>query len=93
MEIVGKKGGGGGEKKEKPAAKAPSVEAPAKPSGPPKKAPPAKVSLFILSFCCLILNELKDLKQIFVSRTGCRTSQEGQTCLCPKCEVQERSRC
>uniref|UniRef100_A0A673H3B6 Cytoskeleton-associated protein 5-like n=1 Tax=Sinocyclocheilus rhinocerous TaxID=307959 RepID=A0A673H3B6_9TELE len=42
VELVGKKGGGGGEKKEKPAAKAPPhVEAPAKPSGPPKKAAPA----------------------------------------------------
>ncbi|XP_056106842.1 cytoskeleton-associated protein 5 isoform X3 [Rhinichthys klamathensis goyatoka] len=45
VELVGKKGsGGGGEKKEKPAAKAPSVEAPAKPSGPSKKAPPAKAA-------------------------------------------------
>jgi len=44
VELVGKKGSGGGaEKKEKPAAKAPPVEAPAKPSGPSKKAPPAKV--------------------------------------------------
>uniref|UniRef100_A0A8C1GSJ3 Cytoskeleton associated protein 5 n=1 Tax=Cyprinus carpio TaxID=7962 RepID=A0A8C1GSJ3_CYPCA len=46
VELVGKKGGGGGggggEKKAKPAAKAPpAVEAPAKPSGPPKKAAPA----------------------------------------------------
>uniref|UniRef100_A0A671MZQ1 Cytoskeleton-associated protein 5-like n=1 Tax=Sinocyclocheilus anshuiensis TaxID=1608454 RepID=A0A671MZQ1_9TELE len=42
VELVGTKGGGGGgEKKAKPAAKAPPpVEAPAKPSGPPKKAPP-----------------------------------------------------
>ncbi|XP_067291850.1 cytoskeleton-associated protein 5 isoform X4 [Pseudorasbora parva] len=46
VELVGKKGGGGGgEKKEKPAAKAPPpVEAPAKPSGPSKKAPPAKAA-------------------------------------------------
>lgn len=53
VELVGKKGGGGGggggEKKEKPAAKAPPpVEAPAKPSGPPKKAPPAKVPSVLL---------------------------------------------
>lgn len=63
MELVGKKGGGGGgEKKEKPAAKAPPVEAPAKPSGPSKKAPPAKVSVFILLSFIL---KRKDLKQFF----------------------------
>ncbi|XP_058623007.1 cytoskeleton-associated protein 5 isoform X2 [Onychostoma macrolepis] len=45
VELVGKKGGGGGEKKEKPAAKAPPpVEAPAKTSGPLKKAAPAKAA-------------------------------------------------
>ncbi|XP_059402488.1 cytoskeleton-associated protein 5-like isoform X4 [Carassius carassius] len=46
VELAGKKGGGGGgEKKAKPAAKAPPpVEALAKQSGAPKKAPPAKAA-------------------------------------------------
>ncbi|KAM9470532.1 cytoskeleton-associated protein 5 isoform 2-T2 [Clarias gariepinus] len=49
VELAGGKkgegGGGGGQKKEKPAAKAPVVEEPpAKPAGPPKKAPAPKAA-------------------------------------------------